>query len=261
MEPRDVVGHADWPGHIERPARGEGTWPADVWVVFVHGAMDRGAGMAHLARALRDAPTIRYDRRGYGRARRLGTGDLIRHVDDLIGIVGRRPVVLFGHSFGGLVVLSGAATGRLDVRGIATWEVPAPWIPGWGGWRAAGDDPAEVAEDFMRSMVGAQRWESLPARTRAERRAEGVALEADTDPVLTAGVPFDPSRITVPCVFGSGDVSAAPYPAAARWLADRVADGRVEIIPGATHGAPMARPGAIAALIRSVAGGDDAIVD
>lgn len=247
-----------WPGLIERPARGTGSWPDQVWVVFVHGAMDRGAGMAHLARALRDAPTIRYDRRGYGRARALPTGDLVGHVDDLIGIVAGRPVVLFGHSFGGLVVLAAAATGRLDVRGVATWEVPAPWITGWGGWSPSmqGRSPATVAEDFMRAAVGPQRWESLPERTRQARRAEGPSLLADMDPVLSAGAPFDPSRITAPCVFGAGEISPAPYPAAARWLAGHIAGARVRVIPDAPHGAPMSRPGEIASLIRSVLDAD-----
>lgn len=251
----------DWPGLIERPARGAGTWPEGVWAVFVHGAMDRGAGMAHLARALRDAPTIRYDRRGYGRARGLGTTSLVGHVDDLVAIVDDRPVVLFGHSFGGLVVLSATATGRMDVRGVATWEVPTPWIDAWGPWRPAHGDPAEVAERFMRSAVGPDRWQALPERTRAARRAEGPALLADMDPVLAAGVPFDVDRITVGCVFGAGAISDAPYLTGAQWLAERVAHGRVVPMHDAAHGAPMARPAEVAGLIRAAAGGDGAVLD
>lgn len=249
--------------------------------MLVHGAMDRGAGMAHLARALRDVPTLRYDRRGYGRARRLGTGDLVCHVDDLVSIVGSRPVVLFGHSFGGLVVLSAAGTGRLDVRGLATWEVPTPWIHGWGVWRPDAMSPdkpitdrGDIAEGFMRATVGQARWEALPERTRRDRRDEGPALIADMDPVLAAGVPFDPRRITVRCVFGAGDVSSAPYVAGAQWLARRVPVSEVRVLPGATHGAPTSRAGDIAALIRAAAvgtstpghaanraGGDDAVTD
>lgn len=245
--------------------------------MLVHGTMDRGAGMAHLARRLRDAPTVRYDRRGYGRAVALGTGRLVDHVDDLIAIVGPGPAVLFGHSFGGLVVLAAAATGRLDVRGVATWEVPTPWIDGWSGWRlddpGDGDDPAgAIAEAFMRRAVGPATYDALPERTRAARRREGPALIADMDPVLAASTPFDPGRITASCVFGAGDVSPIAYTIGAKWLAARVPDGRVRLIGGATHGAPMARPDDVAALIREVAtrspgapdtgdtGGHDAVV-
>lgn len=267
----------DWPGLVERPARGAGDWPAGVPAVLVHGTMDRGAGMAHLARRLRDAPTVRYDRRGYGRAVALGTGRLVDHVDDLIAIVGPGPAVLFGHSFGGLVVLAAAATGRLDVHGVVTWEAPTPWIDGWSGWRL--DDPGDVddpagaiAEAFMRRAVGPATYDALPERTRAARRREGPALIADMDPVLAASTPFDPGRITASCVFGAGDVSPIAYTIGAKWLAARVPDGRVRLIGGATHGAPMARPDDVAALIREVAtrspgapdtgdtGGHDAVV-
>ncbi|HET8929405.1 MAG TPA: alpha/beta hydrolase [Acidimicrobiales bacterium] len=259
-----VATHADeWPSLVERPARGAGDWPAGVRAVLVHGAMDRGAGMAAVARELRDAPTLRYDRRGYGRAVRLGSGDLVRHVDDLLAIVGTGPVVLFGHSFGGLVVLAAAATGRLDVRGVATWEVPTPWIDGWTGWEL--DDPGDVedragaiAEAFMRRVVGTARYDALPEKTRAARRREGPALIADMDPLLTAGAPFDPSRVTAPCEFGAGDVSPIAYTIGAKWLAERVPDGGARIIGGARHGAPMSRAADVATLIREVATAGDA---
>ena len=82
---------------------------------------------------------------------------------------------------------------------------------------------------------------------------EGTALLADMDPVLNAGVPFDPTRIDARTVLGAGRVSEAPYVAAATWLAERVADAHVEIVPDATHGAPMSRPAVIAAMIRRAA--------
>lgn len=251
-----------WPGLVERPGRGSGESSTDgvsrrVEVVLIHGTMDRGAGMAHLARQLRDLPTLRYDRRGYGRAVRLVPGHLVRQVDDLIGIVGKRPVVLFGHSFGGLVALGATATGRLDVRGLVTWEVPTPWLADWPGWVLSGTADAEdptgaAAEAFMRATIGQDRFEALPARTRRARRAEGLALQADLDPLLRAGVPFDPERVAVPCLFGAGTVSRAPYVLGAEWLAAHVPNGRVTVFDGAAHGAPMDRAPQVAGLIRQV---------
>lgn len=248
----------DWPGLIERDARIPGDWPEGIVAVFVHGAMDRGAGMAHLARQLRDAPTLRYDRRGYGRAAVLGVGDLIRHVDDLIALVGSRRAVLFGHSFGGLVVLGAAATGRLDVRGLVTWEVPTPWIEGWTHWSVPdpGDDvedrPGAIADAFMVATIGRDRFDRLPASTRAARRREGPALIADMDTRLSAGPPFEPSRIVARCIFGAGVRARAPYASGAGWLASRVPDGRAELVEGATHGAPTADARMVAGLLREV---------
>lgn len=213
--------------------------------------------MAHLARQLRDAPTLRYDRRGYGRAASCGVTDLVGHVDDLIGLVGSRPAVLFGHSFGGLVTLGAAATGRLDVRGVVTWEVPTPWIDGWTHWQIPDpgdvtDRPAAIAEAFMVATIGRERFEQLPAATRAARRREGPALVADMDVRLSAGAPFEPSRVAAPCIFGAGIRARAPYASGARWLVSHVPDGRCELVEGATHGAPTADARMVAGLIRRV---------
>lgn len=267
MEPPAVAPIEAWPGLVARPARGRGDWPAGIRVVLVHGAMDRGAGMAHVARRLRDASTLRYDRRGYGRAVELGPGSLVDHVDDLISIAGHDPVVLFGHSFGGLVVLGAAASGRLDIRGLVTWEVPTPWIEGWTGWGVddPGDEtdrPAAIAETFMRRAVGAARYDALPEATRAARRREGPALIADMDPNLAAGVPFDPSRVSCRCLFGAGDRSPVPYVNGAAWLASRVPEAASRVLEGAAHDAPMTQASDLAAMIREVAGrsvGDSSI--
>lgn len=268
MSTASKVDHGDepgWPGLVARPGTGDPSkgWPVGVTAVLVHGAMDRSAGMARLVRSLSDAPTVRYDRRGYGRARALPTGGLVRQVDDLVGIVGATPVVLFGHSYGGLVVLAAAATGRLDVRGVAVYEVPAPWLDEWPSWDVPGIDgrlvtdqeAGDVAEHFLRGMIGDERWERLPGRTRTDRRAEGRALLSDVDSSLAVAEPFDPTRILVPCVLGCGTASPPWYDQAAAWLAARVENGEQRRLVGAAHGAPLDQPDAVADLIRRAAAG------
>ncbi|MBS1848722.1 MAG: alpha/beta hydrolase [Actinobacteria bacterium] len=255
-----------WPGLVARRPRSGVDGPT---LVFVHGAMDRGAGMAQLTRRFGDVPTMRYDRRGYGRAIGLGTGDLARHVDDLVGLVADRPVVLFGHSFGGLVVLGAAASGRLDVRAVITWEVPTPWIDRWPGWArvtiGGSSDPAgDTAEAFMCSTIGRDRWERLGPSTRGARRAEGASLIADLDPRLAEASPFDPAQIDVPCTFGVGTVGSTPYQAAAAWMADRVPNSKVEIVDGAGHDAPVAQAESVARLVTATLAasqGDTTIVE
>ena len=247
-----------WPGLIERPRRGKGTWPDERTAVLIHGAMDRGAGMAHIARRLSDAPTIRYDRRGYGRAASLHAGDLVVQVDDLIGIIADRPVVLFGHSLGGLVALATAADGRGDVRGVVTWETPTPWIETWPSWGVAdpgpvGDPAGAIAESFMRSAIGGARFEALPQGAKRARRSEGAALIADLDQRFVAGPPFDPNRIDVPCLFGAGDRVLPPYASGATWLATHIDRAGSRVIPGVGHDAPMTHPDEIVGLIREIA--------
>ena len=178
-------------------------------------------------------------------------------------------MVLFGHSYGGLVVLATAATGRLDIRGVATYEVPAPWLEEWPSWDVAGIDArtasdetaGDVAEHFLRGMIGDEQWERLPARTRADRRSECRALLADLDPSVAVAEPFDPSRISAPCVLGYGSASPPWYGTAAAWLAARLPNATRLELPGARHGAPLSHPDDVADLIRRAANGSSRLAD
>lgn len=243
------------------PRSGQGTWPKELTVVCIHGAMDRGAGMTKLTRQLSDAPTIRYDRRGYGHARLLGPGRLADHVDDLAKIVGDRPVVLFGHSFGGLVALAATARHTIDVRALALYEAPTPWMSWWPAWPGPKGDADNVssavagdtAEAFLRSMIGDQRWERLPAKTREDRRAEGPALLADTSPETSDAMPFELDGTTIPVVVAYGGASLVQYKHAAEELASGLAHAELHRIDGAYHGAPFSRSEDVALLIRRAA--------
>ena len=225
--------------------------------------MDRGAGMARLTRELTDATTIRYDRRGYGHARDLGPGNLAAHVEDLCAIAGDRAVVAFGHSFGGLVALAAAASGRIDIRALCLYEAPTPWATWWPAWPGPHDGDGsssttsevagDTAEAFLRSLIGDTRWEKLPARTRADRRAEGPALLADVSTETSASMPFDATRVMVPAVVGYGTASGHQYHLAAELLAGILAHSELHRIESADHGAPLSRATDVAALIRRAA--------
>ncbi len=249
---------------VERSAVGpdEPGWPTDATAVLVHGAMDRGAGMARLARRLSAVPTLRYDRRGYGHARGLEPGPLALQVDDLVNLVADRRVVLFGHSFGGLVALAAAAGGRIDVAALALYEVPLPWLPWWPGWDlsdhvaapVSDEQAAALADGFLRAVLGPEKSASLSDSRRAQRISDGHALLADVDPALRAGVPFAPDRVRTPCVAGYGSDSPARYRRAADWLAETLPAARVRRLEGADHAAPLTRAGDVAQLIYEAAG-------
>lgn len=209
-------------------------------VVLVHGSMDRAAGMARLMRALSDhAEVITYDRRGYGRSRpHAGPFDVAGNVADLVTLLDEQPTVVVGHSFGGNVAL-GAASERPDlVRGVAVYEAPLSWRPGWPGPSSRIDqgDPADVAEAFMRRMIGDRAWTLLPEDTRAARRAEGVVLVGELSD-LRRGSPWDPTRLTMPVVVGCGERAQPHHREGSAWIASVIPGARLVVMAGADHGA------------------------
>ena len=78
----------------------------------MHGALDRAGSFARLSRRITRFDVIAYDRRGYQGSRDLGPVDLDHHVSDLLALVDAKrrhqPVILFGHSFGGVVTFAAA---------------------------------------------------------------------------------------------------------------------------------------------------------
>lgn len=248
-----MTGAADRPWAHEE---GDGDGPL---VVLVHGTMDRSTSFVKAIRRLDGLRVVRYDRRGYGRSAHLPVADhLDDHVDDLFGVVAGRPAVVAGHSIGGVIALV-AAERRPDlVRAVAVYEAPMSWAPWWprrtvgaGAAAAATGDPAAAAELFMRRMVGDERWERLPARTREERRAEGRALLSDLTMVRRAGgPPYDGAALAVPLVVGHGAESAPHHAEAARRLAAAVPGARLVCVDGAGHGAHTTHPDDFAGLVR-----------
>ena len=238
-------------------------------VVLVHGAMDRSASFARTSRLLADLPMVRYDRRGYGRSTPVGVGDLAAHVDDLLAVLDGRPGVVVGHSLGGVVALVAASRRPHRIRSVAAWEAPMPWADWWPASSAGGaamDTPlgasavtpseltsemaGDAAERFMRRMVGDSRWRRMPARTRADRRAEGRALLADLGSLRIGTAPYDASGLELPVLAGAGTDSLSYHRRAARELAANAPHGELVEIPGATHGVHLSHPRKFAAFVR-----------
>jgi pimeloyl-ACP methyl ester carboxylesterase len=218
-------------------------------LVLVHGAMDRGAGMLRVARRLRGADIVRYDRRGYGRSR--GAAPVQRfseQVDDLRAVIGGRPSVVFGHSYGGVVAMALASTGTEEIAGVVSYEAPRAWEAWWPDPPPPEVDPSDAAEVFLRRMIGDEVWEALPARTRADRRSEGAAMVAELHEQQRQR--YDPASIDVPLVVGVGSSSGERAQRAAQLTASEAPLGELHTIEGAGHGAPITHAGAVADLIR-----------
>jgi pimeloyl-ACP methyl ester carboxylesterase len=273
---RGDAAHADGPARPGEP----GPAPAGdtpLTVVFVHGSLDRGGSFARVARRLSGMRLFAYDRRGYGDSRGAGPTDLAGHIDDLSGLVTTLeagdtvvpgvatagPVLVVGHSFGGVVAL-GAALAVPEVCGaVVAYEPPMPWLgfrrsPGPGvapgtprPWPAVADDPGVEAERFFRRMMGDRTWERLGEEARDERRRDGPALVADLR-AIRGPAPFDVTALKIPAVFGTGGPGSSPHHrATVTWLGDHVPGATRLELAGATHGAHLSSPDGFAALVRA----------
>jgi pimeloyl-ACP methyl ester carboxylesterase len=232
----------------------------DPVVVLVHGSLDRSSSFTRVVRRLPDLHTVIYDRRGYHGSRDavpLWT-TLDGHIDDLLAVIGGRPAVVVGHSYGGTVALGAAL--RHDppstIVSMAAYEPPLPWLPIWtrrrtsgGGWRSEGD-PGDAAESFFRRMVGSDAWDRLPESAKEARRADGPALVAELDAVRLEEPPFDVTTLRLPSVFGRGEQSLPHQREGVAWLADHVPGSELAELPGAAHGAHLSHPDGFATLVR-----------
>jgi pimeloyl-ACP methyl ester carboxylesterase len=232
-------------------------------VVLVHGSMDRSGGMLRVRRILqRDHLVVRYDRRGYGRSLAAGPpASFDQQVDDLVDVLAGRPAVVAGHSFGGVVCLATAERRPDLVRAVLAYEAPKMWEPWWPGTTTGSqalsrlgpgsEAEADVAEWFLRRMIGDDTWERLPASMRAERRAEGRALVAELRSLRPpAPAPFRAEAITVPVLSACGTEGEAHHLRAAEELARSAPRGELRVVEGAGHGAHLSHPEAFADLVR-----------
>lgn len=236
--------------HVVRHV-GDGSAPP---VVLVHGGMDRSTSFGRVVRHLSEVPVTRYDRRGYGRSS-VGDGPtLAEHVDDLIAVIGHVPTVVFGHSVGGVVALV-AAERRPDlIAAVAVYEPPVPWMPGWPVRRAPDpdQDPADRAERFMRSMVGDRVWDRLPRSTRAARRAEGRALDADLAAMAQRLAPLDTAGLHLPVICVAGSEGDRWHRRGVEFLAENIPGAELVIVEGAGHGVHLTHPRVTADIVRSL---------
>ncbi|MEO6317823.1 MAG: alpha/beta hydrolase [Acidimicrobiales bacterium] len=227
-------------------------------VVLVHGSLDRSSAFLRVQRLLEDLTVVRYDRRGYAKSIEVGAcTSFDEQVDDLAEVVGGRPSIVAGHSLGGVIALAYAQRSPGRVRAVVSYESPMPWLPGWpsgtagSAAMASATEAGVAAERFMRRMIGDDRWESLPERTKEQRRQEGPALVAELRSIRSpAPSPYDPAKITMPAVIGHGTRSRPHHQEAAGRLADVLPQGELVVIDGADHGVHLSDPAAFANLIR-----------
>ncbi|TDB97055.1 alpha/beta hydrolase [Actinomadura sp. 7K534] len=229
-------------------------------IVLVHGAFAESASWNGVIRGLADRGL-----RALAVANPLrGLAEDAAYVRDVIAGIGR-PVVLVGHSYGGLVI-SRAATGVPAVRSLVYVSAFAP-EPGESAFQLSakfeGSTLADALVAYPVSSGGNEfriDADKYHHQFCADLDAEQAALMAATQrPVteraLTDQVSKDGAAWrTVPSwfVFGERDLN---IPAAAlRFMAERAAARETREVAGASHAIAASRPDAVIASILDAAG-------
>jgi pimeloyl-ACP methyl ester carboxylesterase len=195
------------------------------------------------------------DRRGRGASGDTAPYDIEREFEDIVAVATEiagergRPVDLFGHSYGGRCTL-GAALRTETIRRIICYE-GAPMPPGrsyhppgldetLAELLAAGEDDALLAT-FMRDVVGMSEADLAAYRANPVwpvRVAAAATIVREMAAELSPAASLDVlGRVRQPVLQLLGGESIAVFRDGVVALDDRLADGRVVVIPGARHAA------------------------
>jgi pimeloyl-ACP methyl ester carboxylesterase len=179
-------------------------------LICVHGGLDRGGSFARLARRVEDFDVVTYDRRGYQGSRDLQPLSVDAHVGDLVALARRErergPVIIFGHSYGGVVALAAALAEPSLVQMVVVYEAPLPWVLRRDGTHAPiGDDPEAEAERFFRRIVSDGAWARLSESEKDSRRRDGPALISDLSSLRSGALALDIAGLVVPTTYVYGD--------------------------------------------------------
>jgi pimeloyl-ACP methyl ester carboxylesterase len=225
-------------------------------LICVHGGLDRGGSFARLARRIEYFDVVAYDRRGYQGSRALAPLDLEHHIDDLVALARREaakgPVILFGHSFGGVVTLGAALREPSLVDFVSVYEAPLPWVLYRESSRPhLSEDAGDEAERFFRRMVSNGAWERLSEMEKNSRRLDGPALLSDLGLLRSGSKPFDLSQLSTPTLYAHGDALFVEYyRALCRDLEVLSPFISSYELANAPHGAHLANPDQLAALLQ-----------
>jgi pimeloyl-ACP methyl ester carboxylesterase len=198
---------------------------------------------------------IAFDRRGYQQSRGRQPLNLDGHAEDLRALVeavgNDRPIVVFGHSYGGVVALRSTELGA-TFDAMVTYEPPLPWVvPRSGGFGELNPDPAAEAESFFRRMVSNSAWERMGEAEQQSRRSDGAALHDDLSTLRASLAPIDWASVTLPWTYGYGDAEdrLEYYESIAARLRHDVATITTTKVAHAGHGAHLSNPEAMVRLI------------
>jgi alpha-beta hydrolase superfamily lysophospholipase len=221
-------------------------WPADDavrLVVLVHGYGEHMGRYEHVAQALvaRGSEVVGPDHVGHGRSagERALVEDFESVVDDLRAVVqdacGDLPVVMVGHSMGGLIATRYAQRHRDDLAGLVLTG-PAiglgPVIEGWLAEPELPSDPIDVAVLSRDPAVG-EAYAADPLVYHGAWKRPTLEAFMAADAAIAAGPGFG----DLPLLYVHGAEDELVPVALARPVVERLAgpDSELHVLEGARH--------------------------
>jgi pimeloyl-ACP methyl ester carboxylesterase len=235
-------------------------------LVFLHGL---GFSRRHWAPVIRELESIDPGRRaisfdlpGHGGSPAVGgygTKDLVAVLHAAVRDARIAPPVIVGHSFGGALATSYAATHA--TQGIV--NVDQPLLVGGFAERVRQLEPVLWGPDYAQvweSMLAGMHVELLPPGAQDMIRAEPfpareILLGYWNDLLVTPVPELTRRRTDELAVLRSGRVpyqylaGEEPAPAYAEWLTSMLPDVKITVLPGTGHFPQLARPAEVARLL------------
>jgi pimeloyl-ACP methyl ester carboxylesterase len=243
-------------------------------LILVHGAAADHTTFRVVGPLLAELSTIHaIDRRGRGASGDTEPYSIEREFEDVAEVVERlrrgtgESVDVVGHSYGGRCAL-GAARLTDAIRRVVSYEgAPTPPDARYGdaavlealrSSQAAGD-PAAVLSTFMTRVVGMD--EAALAAYRADpvwplrvAAANTIPRELESESTSAAAGLEALGAVRQPVLQLLGGESRPEFGIATRALDERLANGRIVVIPGAKHAAHHTHPDAFVAAVTTFLG-------
>ena len=230
-------------------------------VVLVHGAFAESASWAEVAETLRERGV---DVVAVANPLRSVTGDATYLADVVRGL--GRPVVLVGHSYGGMVITQAAA----ELEDVTALVYVAAFVPdrGESALELSGRYPGStLGETLLAYPVssGGNEFRIDPERFAAQFAADVPAELATTmaltqrpiaEAALTEPLSAEPAWKRLPSwsVYGDGDLN---IPAAAlAFMAERAGARETTVVEGGSHAVGVSHPDAVVTAVLAAVGVD-----
>lgn len=184
------------------------------------------------------------------------------YVNDILGSIAS-PVVLVGHSYGGMVI-SEAAKGRPNVKSLVFVAAFAPEV-GESGLSLSGKFPGSTLAETLGEPVPLPgggndlyiQQDKFPEQFAADvPKAEARLMAATQRPIAQVALndeAGDPAWKTTPSffVYGTRDKNITPRTHA--FMADRAQSRETVVVDGASHVVMVSHPAEVAKIIRKAA--------
>lgn len=200
------------------------------------------------------------------------TVGLAEEVDDLSKQLGtlEGDVHLVGHSYGGLVALELARSGRLPVRSLYVYKPvlfaslrervdditaeAANEVHSMYANRQFFDDAERGGDDawleqFLDYWNGAGAWGAMPPKAKDTMRRVGWKMHLEARAIATQARPIETYAMPIPTTVVSGEGSTAASREMSRLLVEQMPLAQSHVLPGLGHMGVMQRPDKVAATL------------